>query len=626
LIEEQAELRPDAVAVVCGEDSVTYGELNARANQLAHFLRQLGRERQTKIGVLLGRSPDMISTLLGILKAGGIYVPLDIAFPPSRIKDILGPLMVEYLVIHREYMWLMKELSEALPSLKYVLLPDLSQTPPSEATAEDSSELKCVEFFEPKRQPTWNPQNVSSAHDLGYIIFTSGSTGSPKGVMVNHNSVVNLFEWIGKEFSVGPRDELLFVTSICFDLSVYDVFGILSSGGRIRIAGETDISEPQRLLDLLCGSVTFWDSAPALLQQISHFFPSEGSLDCRSLRLVFLSGDWIPVSLPDSVRSQFTQAQVVALGGATEATVWSNFYRVQNVDASWSSIPYGRPIQNARYYVLDSQLNPCPVGIPGDLYIGDECLFVGYANDAALTAAKLLPDPFCRPGGGRIYCTGDRARFWVDGNIEFLGRVDSQVKIRGYRIELGEVESHLNQCAGVGRSVAAIRQDGTGNAQLVAYYVPKIGHAPQPDELQKSLKKSLPEYMVPWCLVKLEEIPLTSNGKVDRKRLPAPPDGSSGETPAFAEPGTRIEQMLMEIWREVLGMDRVSVQSSFFDLGGHSLLATKLVARIKEVFQVPLPLRKLFEFPSIAGLASQLEAALVEEVAQLDEDEVRRLV
>ena len=261
--------------------------------------------------------------------------------------------------------------------------------------------------------------------------------------MVRHRPVINLIEWVNRSFAVGPADRLLFVTSLCFDLSVYDIFGVLAAGGSVRVASSAEARNPDQLLHILCNEpITFWDSAPAALQQLAPLFPTIASSGDRSrLRLVFLSGDWIPVTLPDLVRGTFEQAEIISLGGATEATVWSNVYPIGAVDPHWASIPYGRPIQNASYHILDDRLEPCPVGVPGELYIGGECLASGYANDAALTAAKFIPDPFSERPGARLYRTGDQARRWPDGTIIFLGRLDGQVKIRGYRIELGEVET-----------------------------------------------------------------------------------------------------------------------------------------------------------------------------------------
>ncbi|HYO11587.1 MAG TPA: amino acid adenylation domain-containing protein, partial [Thermoanaerobaculia bacterium] len=307
--------------------------------------------------------------------------------------------------------------------------------------------------------------------DPAYIIFTSGSTGSPKGVLVRHRPAVNLIDWVNGRFAMGESDRVLFLTSLSFDLSVYDVFGLLAAGGSVRVALEEEVGNPEALVRILeTEPITFWDSAPAALQQLVPFFPA--SSRGHHLRLVFQSGDWIPVGLPDQVRAAFPGTQVISLGGATEATVWSNFFPIETVDRRWVSIPYGRPLRNARYHVLDRELNPCAAGVAGDLYIGGGCLSWGYFGEPELTARKFIPDPFAQVPGDVLYATGDRARYWKDGNLEFLGRLDHQVKIRGFRIELGEIESTLAAHPAVRDAVVLAREDNPGDKRLVAYVVP----------------------------------------------------------------------------------------------------------------------------------------------------------
>jgi acyl-CoA synthetase (AMP-forming)/AMP-acid ligase II/acyl carrier protein len=334
---------------------------------------------------------------------------------------------------------------------------------------------------------------------------------------------------------------------------------------------------------------------------------------------VFLSGDWIPVTLPDAVRSAFPNAQVIGLGGATEATIWSNFYPVGHVPPEWVSIPYGKPIQNASYYILNSCLEPCPVGVPGDLYIGGECLCSGYANEPELTASKFLPDPFGGQPGSRIYRTGDLARFFRDGNIEFLGRIDHQVKIRGFRIELGEVESSLAQHPGVRESVVMAWGEKRGEKTLVAYVVPTAEGGPTVTDLRTFLRDKLPEYMVPSFFLMLDQIPLTANGKVDRRALPAPDNARPGLEESFVGPRTPIEKALVEIWTDVLGINRIGVNDSFFDLGGHSMLATQLVSRARQAFKVNFPLQRLFSAPTIFSMALTIEEAMIAEMEDLPE-------
>jgi amino acid adenylation domain-containing protein len=462
--------------------------------------------------------------------------------------------------------------------------------------------------------PAVRPLPAASPIDIAYVIHTSGSTGEPKGIVVQHRPAVELCRWVNRSFDVGPGDRLLFVTSPAFDLSVYDVFGVLGAGGTVHVASESTLRDPEELVRLLVEEpITIWDSAPAALQQLAPLLPAPGSVETR-LRLVLLSGDWIPVPLPDVVRASFTNARVISLGGATEATVWSNWFPIREVDPAWPSIPYGRPITNARYHVLDHELAPCPIGVPGDLYIGGSCLCVGYARLPEMTAERFIPDPFGAEAGARIYTTGDRARYGHDGNIEFLGRVDQQVKVRGYRIELEEIEAVLSRHPGVREAAVVAREDIPGDKRLVGYVVPMAWPAPTSAELRAALQQVMPEYMVPWTFVALERMPLTPNGKLDRKGLPAPLDMEPIETD-FVAPETDTERAVALIWHEVLGLPRIGRNDNFFELGGSSLVAAQVISRVRQVFAVELPLRALFENRTLSSLAGRVEELQAEATA-----------
>lgn len=366
--------------------------------------------------------------------------------------------------------------------------------------------------------PTEPPDCPAAATDVAYVIFTSGSTGDPKGVVVAHRSLVNVVEWVNREHGVGPGDVLLQVCSFSFDLSVYDVFGVLAAGGTIRLADGREVAEPVVLADLLVRErVTFWDSAPAMLGWVLPFLvPADRTPAGRdALRLVFLSGDWIPVAMPDEIRERFPRARVVSLGGATEATIWSNHYPVGEVDPDWPSIPYGWPIQNARYYVLGPDGRSTPVGEPGDLHIAGPCLALGYHGDPALTHDRFRPDP--GHPGELVYATGDRARWRRDGTVEFLGRLDSQVKVRGFRVELGEVEAAMSRVGGV-RAAAAVAVPAAGDRLLAGFFTAREPGT-DPAAVRAVLTELLPAYMVPARLEQLAALPLTANGKVDRDAL-----------------------------------------------------------------------------------------------------------
>jgi amino acid adenylation domain-containing protein len=455
--------------------------------------------------------------------------------------------------------------------------------------------------------PESNPPTKVTSANVAYIIFTSGSTGRPKGVVVQHRAVINLIEWVNGTFNVGAGDRLLFVNSLTFDLSVYDIFGTLAAGATIHVAARADIREPQRLARMLRQHpVTFWSSAPVVLQQLAPYFSDEPRRNAEEhLRLVFLSGDWIPLRLPDEVRAAFPKAQVVNLGGATEATVWANYFTVGAVEPHWVSIPYGKPFQNVRYYILDARLNPVPIGVPGDHYIGGECLALGYTS-AVLTAERFIPDPFSVEGGERLYTTGDRARYHADGNIEFLGRRDQQVKIRGHRIELGEIEAALVSHRAVREAVIIVREDVPGEKRLVGYVVPKQQPAPTTSELHSFLKEKLPAYMLPSAFVMLDALPLTPNGKLDRRALPAPDASRPSLASSYLAPKTELERRIAEIWQEVLRVERVGIGDNFFELGGHSLLLVQVHGRLNEMLRQELPIIELFKYPTVATLAAHL--------------------
>ncbi|HSS48117.1 MAG TPA: amino acid adenylation domain-containing protein [Thermoanaerobaculia bacterium] len=607
---EQAKRSPDAVAVVFEAERLTYGELDRRVRLLAHQLLALGLSRGERVGLFLPRSPEMVVALLGILAAGGVYVPLAASFPLARRQWILARLEARFLITHPAHLPETAALARELPRLEHLVCFGGRPAVPPPLLAHQ----RLWATADAQQRPTGDLPASGGAEDEAYIIFTSGSTGTPKGVVVRHRPVVNLIEWVNHTFAVSAADRVLLVASLTFDLSVYDIFGLLAAGGSIHVASEADIEEPRRLIELLRREpITFWDSAPAALQQLAPYF-TEASEDELHLGLVLLSGDWIPVTLPDAVRGAFPRARVVALGGATEATVWSNSFPIGEVSPRWVSIPYGRPIQNARYHVLDSRLELCPIGVAGDLFIGGECLASSYAAEPELTAWKFIPDPWSPLPGGRLYRTGDRARHWPSGTLEFLGRLDHQVKIRGYRIELGEIEVALGQHPEVSAAAAVVREDRPGQRRLVAYVVPRSAAAPAPAELSAFLAERLPDYMVPAVLVLLDRLPVTPNGKLDRAALPAPEAARAAEEDSFVPPRTPAEKLLAGLWSELLGIARIGIHDRFFELGGDSILSIQLVARAARA-GLRLSPRLIFQNPTIAALAvaTGVEAAAAEQ-------------
>jgi amino acid adenylation domain-containing protein len=576
--EAQAAARPEAVALRCGDAQETYAGLDARANRLAHALVARGVGRHAKVGICMPRSIDAIVAMLAVSKAGAAYVPLDPAYPDERLQFMVDDSSVGLVLC-------VEALDDKLGQAK------------AERLLLDRDADAIAAFTSDK------PACPARPDDVAYIIYTSGSTGRPKGVVVRHRPALNLLDWVNQTFGVGPQDRLLFVTSICFDLSVYDIFGVLGAGGSLHIARAEDLREPQRLVELLCsGSITLWDSAPAALNQLVPFFPAPCAES--ALRHVMLSGDWIPVPLPDQIRETFPRAKVVSLGGATEATVWSNFYEVGEVPATWPSIPYGRPIRNARYYVLDAAGEPVPIGVPAELHIGGACLADGYLNRPELTAEKFIPDPHAQDEGGRMYRTGDLARFMPDGNLEFLGRIDSQVKVRGFRVELGEIEAVLSQDPQV-TSALVDAPRLAGERTLVAYVVTK-GKRFDPASLRATCQARLPEYMVPAHIMKLDALPVTANGKLDRRALPAPTSHASA---SFVAPRTPLERTLVTWLQTHLGAAQVGVRDHFFELGGHSLLAVRLIGEMCRRYDVELSLADFLAEPTLEALATRIAAA-----------------
>ena len=452
--------------------------------------------------------------------------------------------------------------------------------------------------------PNSNLIPVSQPGDTAYVIYTSGSTGKQKGVIINHKTVVNLIDWVNNTFKINTQDMLLFVTSLCFDLSVYDIFGILAAGGTIRVASENELQDPDKLIDILNKEpITFWDSAPAALQRLVPLF-QDNKIKQSTLRLAFFSGDWIPLNFQPLLKQTFPGIKVIGLGGATEATIWSNYFPIKEVASEWKSIPYGKPIQNAKYYILDRDLNPMPLGIAGDLYIGGDCLACGYANDAKLTAAKFINNPFFKDPCQRIYKTGDIARLMPNDLMEFLGRQDNQVKIRGYRVELGEIESHLLKHIHIKQALVTAQENHLSEKSLIAYI-----QAPQ-DLSQQAVKKylatRLPAYMIPAFVIMMDEFPVTMNGKLDHKALPKPQRDLDSPVP-YVGPRDKLECELIVIWKKLLGIDQIGIDDNFFDIGGNSLLIMTLASRVHKQFAIAIPLPVIFKLTSIRELAYHIK-------------------
>ncbi|MBD1938355.1 non-ribosomal peptide synthetase [Microcoleus sp. FACHB-68] len=600
LFEVQVEKTPDAVAAVFENQQLTYQELNQRANQLANYLQTLGVQPEVLVGICIERSLEMLVGILGILKAGGAYVPLDPAYPRERLALMLEDAQVPVLLTQ-------KCLVETLPEHQaQVVCIDQYELDNS-----DNNSIKDFNF------PKSNPFN------LAYVIYTSGSTGRPKGVQIAHASVINFLRSMQKRLEVTNKEVFIAETSLSFDIAVLELFLPLITGACVVLVSREVASNGTELLKMLTSSgATFMQATPATWQMLL----AVGWQESKNLKIL-CGGEALPRKLANQLLER--GANVWNLYGPTETTIWSTIYKVESNE---QPVSIGRPIANTQIYILDSSLQPVPIGAVGELYIGGAGLSRGYLNRPDLTAEKFIPNPFFkeREGEGgfyftqtsdRLYKTGDLARYLPTGQIEYLGRIDHQVKIRGFRIELGEIESALSQHSSVREAVVTAREDRPGEKFLVAYLVPNeqlVNEKSQisnlkSSELRNFLKEKLPDYMVPAVFVLLEALPLTPNGKVDRRSLPAPDTAISDLTSAFISPRNPVEEVIAGIWTEVLHVERVGIDDNFFELGGHSLLATQVISRLREALQIELPLRYLFESPTVAGLGERINAANVKE-------------
>jgi amino acid adenylation domain-containing protein len=572
--EAQAARTPDAVAVEFGGGTVTYAELNARANRLARRLRREGVGPETIVALFLDRSPDVVVGIMGVLKAGGAYLPLDPAYPAERLRYMREDSGARVLVAHRA---LLERLGPAEAGTVLVL-----DAQAEALAAEDGTNLA----------PSAGPEN------LAYVIYTSGSTGRPKGAAIRHSSLVNYLEWFGEQVLGGQAYDLPLLSRLSFDAAVRQIFPPLLSGGRVRIIPEDVLREPVALARALgSGPRLVVGGVPSLWSMLLDAVEA-GDAELPGLERVLLGGEALSDDLVARTMSHFPGVEIWNHYGPTEATVNTTALRVRPGER----ITLGRAVANVTLYVLDGAARPVPAGVPGELYVGGEGLGRGYLRRPALTADRFVPDAFSATPGARLYRSGDRVRWNAAGELEFLGRIDEQVKVRGYRIELGEVEWALAQHPGVRDAVVVSRGDGPGGGRLVAYVV---GPAGVP-ELRAHLEQRLPDYMVPAVFVPLDALPLTPNGKVDRRALPAPEAGAQADG-AYVAPSTPAETELAAIWGEVLGIDRVGVDDNFFELGGHSLVATRVVSRVRRTFGVDMPLRALFEAQTVRALAAGLD-------------------
>ena len=643
---------PEAIAVSFGEQKFTYQQLNSGSNQLADYLRKLGVGCETLVGICMEPSPIMVAGWLGILKAGGAYVPLDPSYPPERLQFMLEDAQVSVLLTQRNF---------ELPILDFRLKttdrdseikqanepPNVSQNHVIQNHVIQNPKSKIQNLKVVCLERDWeaialsNEENLinhTTVDNLAYVVYTSGSTGTPKGVAVTHRAV-NRLVCNTNYISLEPGDKVAQCANISFDAATFEIWGALLNGAQlVGINREVTLSPQDFAQEIQQQEIDVLFLTTALFNSVVREVPTA----FRSLRYLLFGGEAVDVRWVKAVKQHGAPKHLLHVYGPTENTTFTSWYEVQDVAAT--SIPIGRAIANTQIYLLDAHLKPVPIGVTGEVYVGGDGLARGYLNRPDLTAEKFIPNPFIDFGKPRIsdfglrdtgenlpsshadekpnnlkskiqnlkserlYKTGDLARYLADGNLEFVGRTDFQVKLRGFRIELGEIETVLNQYPAVEKAVVVVREDETCDRSLVAYIVCNQHLNLKSSELRSFLKAKLPNYMIPSAFVVLEALPLTPNGKIDRQILPAPDFAKAGLPEISQLPRTSVEAELAQIWAEILGLEQVGISDNFFELGGHSLLATQLVSRIRDRTQVKVPLRRIFETPTIAELAQYIEA------------------
>ncbi|HEX5875186.1 MAG TPA: amino acid adenylation domain-containing protein [Pyrinomonadaceae bacterium] len=590
IIEQQAARTPDAVAVVYEDESLSYAELNVRANRLAHYLSAHGAGPESVVGVFFERSIELVVSLLATLKAGAAYLPLDPGYPAERLRLMVEASGTQIVLTTAEFAARFR-----FQSIEVAHLIELDAR--NEVIGRESGE---------------NPVVKAGVDNLAYVIYTSGSTGTPKAAMNTHGAIRNRLLWMQQEYGLTSDDCVLQKTPFSFDVSVWEFFWPLMYGAQLVVARPGGHQDVDYLMEVIQGQqITTLHFVPSML---SAFLQHDNFDRCRSLRRVIASGEALSREVTERFFQRLGWAELHNLYGPTEAAVDVSFWNCSASSNGSGHVPIGRPIANTQLYILDAQLVPVAVGVPGELYIGGVAVGRGYLGRPDLTAKRFIPDPYGE-FGARLYRTGDRVRFAPSGEIEFLGRVDKQVKLRGHRIELGEIEAALRKHESVDEAVVTLRGQGE-QARLAAYLVANAGPAEglATSALRAFLLTRLPEYMVPSAFVLLEQIPLTANGKINYEALPALEESRPDLQRSHMQPGTPQEEILATIWAEVLTVADVGVDENFFDLGGHSLLATKIIHRINQTFDLDLRMRVMFDEPTIAGLSLVIEEALIEKL------------
>ena len=580
----------DRTAIVSTTGNCTYAELDRCSNRLAHALQEAGARPGELVAIIAPKGWQQIAGVLGVAKSGAAYLPIDADDPAARIAQILEDARVSVAVT------------------SYATRDTLDLPGATRVIAVDDAVLE--------RYPDTPPENAATPDDTAYVIYTSGSTGKPKGVVIRHSAALNTCADINARFDVGRDDAILAISALNFDLSVYDIFGGLSAGATL-VMPSTQRPHPDEWADLVEEhGISVWNSVPALAELFMTHVEEAGRIVPETLRLVMLSGDWIPLALPPMLQTIRPDMRVISLGGATEASIWSIYYPIDGISPDWNSIPYGRPLANQTMHVLDHNLRDCPPWVTGEICIGGIGLADGYFGDSARTAASFVVHP---ESGQRLYRTGDLGRFNPKGFIEFLGRRDTQVKLRGYRIELGDIEAAIAETGLTSQAVCLVAGKHNVDRQLIAFVTSRSVSTEETiaAALTAALRDRLPHYMLPAVIRVLKEIPLTANGKVDRSRLChlAEDLNHAGK---HVEPRNDTEARIATMWKSLLGVEQVGVHDDFFSLGGNSMTASRLLIQIQDAFDIELPFAKLFEATSVAALSELVTAAVLAEVEALE--------
>lgn len=585
LFEAQAERTPDVTAVICEDQHLTYSQLNQRANQVAHYLRRLGAGPDSVVGLCMERSLEMVVALLGILKAGAAYLPLDSQYPQERLTFMIEDSRAQILLTQERLLNSIPRRQENLISI--------------------DTEWKTI-----SGERDENPSSAVRPGNLAYVIYTSGSTGRPKGTMIQHESLVSYTETATAGYGIAHTDRVLQFCSISFDISAEEIFPCLTRGATLVLRTDWMLDSVSMFLNTVdCWSVSVLSLPTAYWHEITASLGTEVEELSPSLRLIIIAGERaLPQRLATWHAHVGRRTRLINTYGLTESTIISTLGELTEADGAGGrlrEVPVGRPIRNTQVYILDRNLQPVPVGVPGEIYIGGLLLARGYFDRPDVTSERFIPNPFGSLPGGRIYKTGDLARYLPDKNIEFLGRNDNQVKIRGFRVELSEIESTLGRHPFL-RDAVVIAQDAGGEKRILAYVVARPGRAPTTGELRSFLRRELPEYMMPSAFIVIDALPLTPNGKLDRAALPAPDGLRPSLEVDYAPPRTTLEQNITMIWQEVLKVETVGIHDNFFDLGGHSLRIIQLRNKLQSILGKEISIVELFTYPTVNSLAEHI--------------------